>query len=73
MQWLQDYTFPRESSMQDLEAAASQYQVARMLTSQPRVFTRLAHTASDCQSSRSRVLHQTSGGVCNMLHRGMPS
>ncbi len=27
MQWLQDYTFPRESGMQDLTAAATQYQV----------------------------------------------
>ncbi len=33
MEWLQDYTFPRESGMQDLEAAAAQYQslVARLL------------------------------------------
>ncbi len=61
MQWLQDYTFPRESSMQDLEAAASQYQVACILSSRIRVMMRLAHTSSGCQSSGSCALHQKPG------------
>ena len=51
MQWLQDYTFPRETSMQDLEAAASQYQVPAELTSKSCTVMRLAHTSSRWQNS----------------------
>ena len=68
MQWLQDYTFPRESGMKDMEAAASLYQVCSHAHQNP-MCQRGLHTR--CLAGRARAnmcIHQKPGRDLRLLH-----